>query len=153
MVELSVHHSRTFSFLLWIILLSCTGFGIITFFNPANNTEVVYTAETENVTFECIVSDDRDGSQGVTQWFILNFRGVENSVSILTVLPDTILEGESTNGTSIFDTFRTQLTFPEFLGDFHLATLMCGFQAIDPTNVRYPLRVYGTCLLCKVLGI
>ena len=110
---------------------------------PANNTEVVDFAGTVNVTFECVVLDDDDGSQEVTQWFIRNFRGVESARAILTVLPDTILEGESTNGTSIFNTFRTRLIFPEYLGDFHLATLICGLNADYLSNAQFPLRVYG----------
>ena len=110
---------------------------------PANNTEVVDFAGTVNITFECFVSDDTDGSPEVTQWFIQNFRGVESAQAILSALPDTILEGESTNRTSIFDNFRTQLIFPEYLGDFHLATLTCGFNADDLSNAQFPLRVYG----------
>ena len=113
------------------------------FTNPANNTVVVHFAGTANVTFECFVLDDTDGSQEVTQWFIRNFRGVESARAILRVLPDTILEGESTNGTSFFNNFQTRLIFPENLGDFHLATLTCGFYADDLSNAQFPLRVYG----------
>ena len=120
------------------------GLCIVSFSNPENNTEGVHFSGTVNVSFECVVFDPTSGEQRATQWFIHDFRGTPQSQSVSLILPDTILEGNSTNGTSIFLTFRTSLIFPEYLEDFHLATLACGFSAdADEGLIQFPLRVYG----------
>lgn len=110
--------------------------------DPENNTEIVHFRGTANVSLECVVFNAR-GEQAPTQWFIVDFRGIPQTVAILLALNDTILEGNSTNGTSIFPTFRTSLTFPQYLEDFHLATLICGNSPTDEMNILFPLRVYG----------
>ncbi len=119
-----------------------SGSSFVTFSTPANNTEVVHFIGTVNVTFECFVVDV-NGNRTPTAWSLRNFRGQELPQSILITLNDTILEGDPTNGTAFFDTFRTRLTFPVFLEEFHLATLACGATDTDPANALFPLRVYG----------
>ncbi len=86
---------------------------------------------------------DENGNRTSTAWNLRNFRGQELRQSILLILNDTILEGDPTNGTTFFDTFRTRLTFPVFLEDLHLATLACGATDTDPASALFPLRVYG----------
>ncbi len=124
----------------WFI--SATGSCFVTTPTPANNTVVSHFSGTVNVTFECSVLDE-NGNRTPTAWNLRNFRGEELPQNVLLVLPDTILEGDPTNGNIFFDTFRTRLTFPVFLEDFHLATLACGATDTDPRSALFPLRVYG----------
>ena len=120
------------------------GLCVVTFSNPENNTVVAHFSGTVNVSFECYAEDDV-GPVAIA-WNIGNFRGVESHQAIRLILPDTILEGNSTVGTReepFFDNFRTTLIFPVFLEDFDLATLACGTRENDPSSALFPLRVYG----------
>ncbi len=112
--------------------------GIIPSFNPPNQTVILKQRGTVNVTFEC--SFEEGGGNHITLWNVLNFRGEKNAQDIKTVLPDTILEGELTPEFSFFRTFRTRLTFPLYLEDFHEATLTCGWSESHLFSGQFPLR-------------
>ena len=109
-----------------------------TTFNPPSGTIVSRNIGAVNTTFECIIYFN--SVRLITQWYIVNFRGLTTLQDIKTVLPETLLDGHSNPG-GIFPTFRNRLTFPVFHQDFHGATLYCG-TGINVQMAEYYLRVY-----------
>ena len=109
-------------------------------FDPSSGTVVTKLIGTVNVTFQCLIVDE-DGSQMTTQWNLYNFQGVEGGRSIKSVVPDTILEG-NTNPGSVFGSFRNILKFPTFREDFDESLLTCGTPSVGLRIGQYPLRVY-----------
>lgn len=124
------------------LISSVIGLCIGISFSPPNGTEVTQLIGAQNVTFECILVDG-EGVQQVVQWNIVNFRGEEGLRLVILTLSDTILDGESTNGTNVFPTFRSRLMFPVFLEDFDGATLTCGLPAGFIREGQFQLRVYS----------
>lgn len=109
--------------------------------NPANNTVVTRSVGDANVTFECEILDD-DGTRRLTQWAIVNFRGVEGGVDIATALPNTIILDGAPNSGAFFDTFHNRLIVREFIGDLHQTTLFCGFSEFLNAG-QFFLRTYS----------
>ena len=109
-------------------------------YSPENNTVVAREVNASNVIFECVVVDNQ-GEQVTTNWNIFSFRGIVGGQSIRVPLPDTVLTGINSNGTTGFLTFRNILIFPTFLEDLDGTTLTCGAPNIETFWVLWHLQI------------
>ena len=107
---------------------------------PPNASYVVREVGQVKVSFLC--RNFINGEITYSEWNIANFRGVKGLQSITSVLPDTLLEGQSTHGKDIFPYYQDKLTLSEFIADLHNTTLYCGTDAAGFKLAEFYLRVY-----------
>ena len=104
----------------------------------------VVRGEGESVTFYCRVSNEANGTQVATQWFIQ--RRDAGSPQTIVSGPNFNITGEPLPNPVIAEiTYQTNITIRNLTSDLDRATLSCGRGGTPPTiDASFILRIYHT---------
>ena len=115
----------------------------------------VIGSEGESITFFCRVLNETNGTQVVTEWFLL--RRDAGSAQMIVGGPGSnfvITDEPFPNPGFPGQTFQTNLTILSLTSDLDRATLSCGRAGTPPTiDASFTLRVYSKCAAVECMTL